>query len=607
MTNHLLMVPVLLSLSLSVIDFNDVFADDGGELILFNGLPLTPEHKSFLKEIGAWPPKTSSYTFVPDLQDGITSNSFNPELSTMGESGIVAGPVPVLPYSPQELILIPDPDGPSPPVVPPYIHSDLTPIGAFIPSPGVNSDGIMENADPFRGTADISNIGESNFYDLPTAPGINLTPETDFNLLGVDPSSITPSPYAPTPTREEFTPGVIIGPNSALWGIWFDMMIEKGFDNLMPPLAPPDYIPEPAPTSPTPAPSNPGGRINTPPPSPGPGSGPSVSQTDGTSGATPQPPSSSNNGNSSSGAIPPPPPPFPLGVPSNNPDPGPSVSEGSHTENTPNTDTDPNPNIPQCCDPPAPTLPDGMEPKPVTDCEFCPPVDMGGVPSPLSWGTVTNTQVWPDQCKAAKEGHSHWEDNTWWFNAYLDETVCMNIKKSGGWSLVIDEHGPSTLDGCKELLCNFYNDKYETVYGILSGTQFDSNQDGWFGPGDYKWKYAKAWEHDTGKLVTLESLYIRAFNLSHVIHLDDDYTDYEAWKDPERNGIGQYSDCSYETDWAYQRAISQGWTCTPISDDAGHERIVAYNPYGVLYATGGFKETRDYVIGFWTPEQVAQS
>lgn len=260
--------------------------------------------------------------------------------------------------------------------------------------------------------------------------------------------------------------------------------------------------------------------------------------------------------------------------------------------------------IPQCCDP--------IPPK----CEICPTGPLfpekepntGQTPSPLSFNLnpydiIINEQRWPDQCLYWMDNGLH--ESLWWLKAYNDSYVCMNIKKSGGYSLVIDYDNDGILESCDELLCNFYNDEYRNVYQILSDTTYDTNQDGWFGEGDFKWKYARAWHHDTGELIPMEWLGIRGFELTGYIDLDDDYTNYDSWKDPKLNGLGQYSDCNYEEDWAYQRAVSEGWTCTPIS--MGHERVTAYNPLGVLLENGMYIQTRDYVVGYWTPEQVERS
>lgn len=450
----------------------------------------------------------------------------------------------------------------------------LLPI-PYVSPPNTFPNGLLEHIDPFGGTAHPEGFGTDSYYDLPNEPGIDLTPQDDTELFGIEPSDLTPiappdikpphdsdkvwndwldekvkeyeeffNPTTPTPTPTPPPPAAtptpdfhnqsfdrLLDDDDPLWDLWWDNMIENDFRFYIAPPDPPDYIPEDTPTPPQPEPKN-------------------------------QP-----------------------------------------ADNTPDERSSIDDDIPKCCDEELPT-PEQQEIKIIEPCAFCPPDFPGTVPSPLSWGTVTNTQVWPDQCNLwVNNGLDH---KLWMLNAYLDETVCMNIKKSGGYSLAIDYDQDGIMDGCDELLCNFYAVEYETVYDVLSGTQFDSNQDGWFGPGDYKWKYAKAWDHDTGKLLTMDSLFIRAFNLSHAVDLHDDYTDYAAWQDPAYNGVGQYSDCAYEEDWAYERAISQGWECIAV-DPESHERIVAYNPYGVLYETGGFKQSRDYVIGYWTPEQVEES
>lgn len=107
---------------------------------------------------------------------------------------------------------------------------------------------------------------------------------------------------------------------------------------------------------------------------------------------------------------------------------------------------------------------------------------------------IEHTAVWPDQCKLWNTESSPNKDKIWMFSAYHYEEVCMDVKITGGYPLFIDFNENDVIDGCVELLCNFYKgDQRLTTYQILDNELTNANDDEWFSTMDPLFSKAKAW------------------------------------------------------------------------------------------------------------------
>jgi len=221
-------------------------------------------------------------------------------------------------------------------------------------------------------------------------------------------------------------------------------------------------------------------------------------------------------------------------------------------------------------------------------------------PSPLAfvldpYDKIEHTTVWPDQCKLWNTENSPNKDKLWIFNPYHYEDVCMNVKITGGYVLFIDFNDNNVIDGCVELLCNFYKgDLQLTTYQILDNELTNANDDEWFSTVDPLFSKAKAWRPSENTTHTMDELNIMGFHIRDYWVVQDDY-----------KLIGQYADCAYVQDNAYWEAIESGWECTQLA--MHHMRIVAFDGYGVALHDGSFVPSYDFVFGYWEPKQITNT
>ena len=229
-----------------------------------------------------------------------------------------------------------------------------------------------------------------------------------------------------------------------------------------------------------------------------------------------------------------------------------------------------------------------------------PPPKSYNISAPLAfvldpYDKIEHTAVWPDQCKLWNTESSPNKDNLWMFNAYHYEEVCINLKMTGGYVLFIDFNDNDTIDGCVELLCNFYKgDQRLTTYQILDNEITNADDDEWFSITDPLFSKAKAWKPSENTIYTMDELNIMGFHIRDYWMVQDDYM-----------LLGQYSDCKYTENSAYWDAIENGWECTQLA--MHHMRIVAFDSHGVVLNDGLFMPSYDFVFGYWDPEQVANT
>ena len=253
---------------------------------------------------------------------------------------------------------------------------------------------------------------------------------------------------------------------------------------------------------------------------------------------------------------------------------------------------------PKLCPPPLSKPPPCIPPPPPPSSSA--PPSSPPAPSPLAfvldpYDKIEHTTVWPDQCKLWNTENSPNKDKLWIFNPYHYEDVCMNIKMTGGYVLFIDFNDNDVIDGCVELLCNFYKgDQRLTTYQILDNEITNANDDEWFSTVDPLFSKAKAWRPSENTTHTMDELNITGFHIRDYWVVQDDY-----------KLVGQYADCVYVQDNAYLEAIEDGWECTQLA--MHHMRIVAFDGHGVALNNGSFVPSYDFVFGYWNPAQVANT